>query len=95
MGENNSTKSKFIYTEEELQNISELCEVLQGIRKRLLSEGISIEDVRKKIDMEIKSGKVRVYCLPTMKKSIRIVICFMPEKVLMILRIKRTLWHIK
>lgn len=42
-------KSKFIYTEEQLQNISELCDVLRTIRARLIREGISIEEVRNEI----------------------------------------------
>ena len=45
----NNPKSKFIYTDEQLQNISELCDVLRTIRARLIREGISLEDVRKEI----------------------------------------------
>ena len=58
MKESNSTKSQFIYTEEELQNIAGLCEVLLKIRKRLLSEGVSIEELKKEIDGKINSGKM-------------------------------------
>jgi hypothetical protein len=37
------------FTNSEIQNISELGEVLKRIRARLKSEGISIEDERKKL----------------------------------------------
>lgn len=37
------------FSEEELENISGLCDVLQSIRKRLISEGFSIEELRKNL----------------------------------------------
>ena len=35
-----------IYSDEELTNITELGDILQSIRKRLISEGLSIEELR-------------------------------------------------
>lgn len=46
-GNNNLNTDKFI--EEELDNISSLCSTLKRIRARLLVEGYSIEDLRKKL----------------------------------------------
>ena len=40
-----------VYTDEELENISGLCDVLLAIRKRLISEGISIDELRKKFEL--------------------------------------------
>ena len=37
------------FSEEELENISGLCSVLQRIRKRLISEGYSIEKLREQL----------------------------------------------
>lgn len=54
----NNPKSKFIYTDEQLQNISELCDVLRTIRARLIREGISIEDVRKEIARKRSDGTI-------------------------------------
>ena len=44
-----------IFSEEELENISGLCSVLKKIRGRLISEGYSIENLRKQI-YEQKTG---------------------------------------
>lgn len=38
------------FTEEELENISGLCEILQSIRSRLLREGMTPKELRKQID---------------------------------------------
>ncbi len=38
-----------IFTDEELENISGLCSVLQRIRTRLISEGYSINELRQKL----------------------------------------------
>jgi hypothetical protein len=38
-----------IFTEEELENISGLCFIFKKIRGRLISEGYSIENLRKQI----------------------------------------------
>ncbi len=38
-----------IFSNEELENISELCFIFKKIRSRLISEGYSIEDLRKKL----------------------------------------------
>ena len=40
---------EYIFSEEELENISGLCSTLQKIRKRLISEGYSIDELRKKL----------------------------------------------
>lgn len=40
-----------VYTDEELENISGLCDVLLAIRKRLISEGVSIEELRQKLEL--------------------------------------------
>jgi len=37
------------FSEEELENISDLGSVLRGIRNRILSDGYSIEDLRSKL----------------------------------------------
>ena len=42
-------ETKNIFSDEELDNISGLCSVLQKIRTRLTSEGYSIEELRKKL----------------------------------------------
>ena len=41
-----------IFSEEELENISGLCDVLQNIRKRLISEGFSMDELREKFNRE-------------------------------------------
>lgn len=46
--------SELQFTEEELENISGLCEVLQGIRNRLLREGMTTEELHEKIDSIMK-----------------------------------------
>lgn len=46
-GIKNSEEGKF--NDEELDNISSLCSTLKRIRARLLFEGYSIEDLRKKL----------------------------------------------
>lgn len=38
-----------IYTNEELENISSFCSTLQRIRSRLISEGYSINELRRKL----------------------------------------------
>jgi len=43
-----STQEK-LYTDEELQNIAGLIDVLQGIRRRLLSEGVPIDEIISKL----------------------------------------------
>jgi hypothetical protein len=58
MKEDTLTKSKFIYTDEELQNISEWCVVLRSIRSRLIKEGFKLKIFKKKIDNETKNGRV-------------------------------------
>ena len=40
---------KMTYSDEEIVNITELGDILQGIRKRLISEGLSIDELRKKL----------------------------------------------
>jgi hypothetical protein len=42
-------KNTSLYSSDEIQNISELGEVLKRVRARLKSEGISIDDARKKL----------------------------------------------
>jgi hypothetical protein len=39
-----------IYSDEEIANITELGDILQEIRKRLIIEGLSIEDLRKSLN---------------------------------------------
>ena len=41
-----------IFSEDELENISGLGDVLQDIRKRLISEGFSIDELRDKFNAE-------------------------------------------
>ena len=43
-----------IYTGDEIQNISALGNVLQEIRARLISEGVSIDNERKKLSIKPK-----------------------------------------
>jgi len=50
-----------IYTGEEIKNISALGDVLREIRARLTREGVSIEEERKKLLLEISSGNVLKY----------------------------------
>jgi len=38
-----------LYTDAELQNIAGLIDVLQGIRRRLLSEGVPIDEIISKL----------------------------------------------
>lgn len=45
-------KERRIFSEEEFENIKGHIEVLLDIRARLISEGILIEDVKKKNQME-------------------------------------------
>jgi len=47
--ENLIPQTESIFSEEELGNISGLCSVLQRIRNRLISEGYSIDELRKKL----------------------------------------------
>jgi hypothetical protein len=42
-----SGQEEFIYTEEEIQNIAGLLQVLKEIRQRLAREDYTMEDVRK------------------------------------------------
>jgi hypothetical protein len=49
--ENASEQPKTLsFTEEELQNIAGLCEILQSIRSRLLREGMTCEELELKMD---------------------------------------------
>ena len=47
-------ETKNIFSDEELDNISGLCSVLQKIRSRLISEGYSIDELRKKLLVSTK-----------------------------------------
>jgi hypothetical protein len=46
------------YTEGDLNNIAELCALLQTIRKRLMADGHSIEDLRKKHGVFTNGAKI-------------------------------------
>ncbi len=43
------SQNEKIYTKEELENVSELCSILQKVRTRLISEGYSIDKLREQI----------------------------------------------
>lgn len=53
LGAEETTQTEFliegVYTNEELENISGLCDILQKIRTRIISEGYSIEELRKSL----------------------------------------------
>ena len=44
---------EYIYTNEELENISDLGSVLQKIHQRLVSKGYSISQLRKQLESEL------------------------------------------
>jgi len=56
MAQNNSYEklNTTSFTEEELENISGLCEILQSIRSRLLREGLSVEELEKLLDSKMR-----------------------------------------
>ena len=47
MNEIQENNTEEIYTDEEMKNIAEFIDVLRSIQKRLLSEGHTMEDIRK------------------------------------------------
>lgn len=51
----NEQPETLAFTDEELESISGLCEILQTIRSRILREGMTPEELRRKID-SIKKG---------------------------------------
>jgi hypothetical protein len=50
-----------VYSKEEVQNISALGEVLKRVRSRLIHDGISIEDERRKLLLKINDGSISKY----------------------------------
>jgi len=42
-------EKEIIFSDEELENISGFCSLLQKIRNRLISEGYSIEELKKQL----------------------------------------------
>lgn len=50
-----------LFSKEEIQNISALGQVLRQIRSRLIHEGVSIEEERKKLILKINNGSVSRY----------------------------------
>lgn len=46
---NPNPEKEIFFSEEELENISGFCSVLQKIRSRLIAEGYSVEELRKQL----------------------------------------------
>ena len=49
--QHHTVEEKYLFSEEEIKNISALVAVLKQIRKRLISEGVDIDNYKKHIEI--------------------------------------------